>query len=147
MNVFTIVDDFEYPDESSPTKKSRLSAATADYFVLGFHTDEGSDPFSTTAKPDNLKQREKEEFKKDPTKKPTKEPTHAQRLNTLNMTLKEEPVNDSSDDPINKWLRADAHSRLICHASMYDVVFNRLRHPSTVLAQAAAQQRFGIGSQ
>ena len=118
MNVFTIVDNFEYVD-GKMTKQ--LEAAVADYHVIGFHSDADDDPMQTAA----------------PTDAAAKPPMHSDRLDALRMALK-----DTKSGKAPSWVGKPASSRTLCHATMYDVGFDRDPNwtPGKVLAETAGQQ-------
>jgi hypothetical protein len=111
--------DFQYRDKNNNI--SHLRKATADYHVIGYHSDAANDPFTTVANPNA-----------------TSNPTNQDRMDTCKMQLK-----DAASGDAPSWLSQLANnSRIICHASMYDVKFDRnnLDTPADhVPAQTAGQ--------
>jgi hypothetical protein len=119
MNVFSIVDNFSYQDG---TKTSYLQKATADYFVIGWHADSNDDPMTTYPHP------------KDP-KIPT--PVHSTRLKDCRMQI----LNSSTEAGVaSAWLDTSDSSRILSHASMYGVNYDRSKEPDTIGAVAAGQK-------
>jgi hypothetical protein len=110
MNVFSVLDNFEYPDPDNKNQTLHLHSAKADYFVLGFHSDEADDPMTTTPDPNP-----------NPNTKPT---TNSDRLKSCNMVLK-----DGTSTDAKTWLNQPAEARLVCHAAMYDVQYDRTKNP------------------
>ncbi|GAO51691.1 hypothetical protein SAICODRAFT_8951 [Saitoella complicata NRRL Y-17804] len=142
MNVFTMLDNFEYPNPTStdPNHKSHLTQAHADYFVLGYHSQSQDDPLITAGKPATVS------AAGSGTSVHVTEPTNLDRLNTCNMQLKDPILRDSNGNAVQRdgqdvqipWLAQEAQARLLCHAVTYGVNYNRSTQPTTVLAQQAA---------
>lgn len=89
-NVFSMLDNFKYGSIDSP---QYLQAATASYYVIGWHYDEIQDVFNI---PDSVST------------------TLGARLSACNITL---PDGDSS----KAWKKSPTSSRLLCHGAMYSV--------------------------
>ena len=111
-NVFSFVDNFSYTTSSGAT--AYLSQASCDYQVIGWHASADQDPFTT-----------------DPT---VLAPHQADRLNDLQMALK-----SGGTASAVAWLNSSTATRVLCHATMYDVIYNAKTAPSTVKADAAGQ--------
>ena len=92
-NVFSLLDNFEYakPDNS----RGYLTAATADYYVLGWHADESQDPFQNSSGA-----------------------VHQSILNHCLMAL-----STADTDPANSWLGKTDSGRVLCHGAMYTVQY------------------------
>ncbi|KAF2465822.1 uncharacterized protein BDR25DRAFT_154377, partial [Lindgomyces ingoldianus] len=119
MNVFSIVDNFEYTVSSGgKASKVYLKKATADYSIIGWHSTADSDPLTTYQTEDR-----------------ESVPTHSERLSDCRMRVKTIP------DDVQAWLdsKTPAPSRVLCHCSKYGVVFDRAtpKPANTVLANAA----------
>ena len=118
MNVFTILDNFKYKDSNG--KDAFLDSASADYHVVGWHSEDDADPFTTYTDKTN-----------------TKIPKNADRLTDCSMTMK-----DATSGTAPAWLQQQASGRVLCHASMYDVQYNRdkTKQPQHIPAAAAGQK-------
>jgi hypothetical protein len=127
-NVFSMLDDFAYGTSNPP---SRLTEATADYQVIGWHTDEVDDPFTT-----------------DSTIHPV--PSRISRLKALQMRLKAPTISNpdktskipwiETPDFAKTWLGDNAETRVLSHATMYGVHWKSglTGRPTTCLADSAA---------
>lgn len=102
-NVLSIVDTFSYGDDK------KLTAATASYYVVGWHSSVDDDLFTTNG----LKSR-------------------ADRLRDLNMVLKNIVDTD-------KWCQSRDDTRLLCHGALYHVKWNVYSKPQNVLADDYAK--------
>lgn len=111
-NVFSTVDGFEYKDGGT-TK--RLEQATADYYVIGWHSDEKQAPFGYL----------------------NQDVSREERLKSLSMLLK----GDKKDWPsgVSKWLTDKGLARSVCHGAMYNVVWNRNKRPEKIPANQASE--------
>ncbi|KAE8381123.1 hypothetical protein BDV26DRAFT_289826 [Aspergillus bertholletiae] len=111
-NVFSTVDGFEYTDGDT-TK--RLDRATADYYVIGWHSDETQAPFGDLGH----------------------SVSRAERLKALSMLLK----GDKNDWPpgVADWLADKGLARSVCHGAMYNVVWNRNQRPDKIPANQASE--------
>ena len=138
-NIFSMLDDFAYGPTTNP---SRLIEARADYQVIGWHANEGDDPFTT-----------------DPSV--TSIPSRLSRLQALQMRLKAPTTSNpdktglpwvESPDFAKAWLEANASARILTHATMYGVHWKSGLdgRPTKCLADAAAtnfkQQPISIGA-
>ncbi|KAJ2903782.1 uncharacterized protein MKZ38_009348 [Zalerion maritima] len=119
-NIFSMVDNFEYK-VGGETKY--LESAKADYVVIGWHSEDDDDPFTTTT----AALSNDEEV-----------PSHLQRLQDCRFEL---------IDPtgLDNWLNlskepARTDSRIVCHAMMYDVKWDKNALPETVLAEEAGKK-------
>ncbi|KAH8797905.1 hypothetical protein F5884DRAFT_687621 [Xylogone sp. PMI_703] len=116
-NVFSMVDNFMYTkvvnNDGGATKY--LDKASADYYVLGWHSRSGEDPF-TTAIPDV--------------------PSRADRLKDCLMALKA----DRSDIAKNWLTLKESDCRALCHSTMYTVNFDANSAPRHVLADDAGHK-------
>ncbi|KAJ5105024.1 hypothetical protein NUU61_002371 [Penicillium alfredii] len=108
-NVFSTVDGFEYKDGGT-TK--RLEQATADYYVIGWHSDERQAPFGELSQ----------------------EGSREERLKSLSMLLK----GDKKDWP-SDWLTDKGPAGSVCHGAMYNVVWNRNQRPDKIPANQASE--------
>ena len=111
-NVFSFVDNFSYTTSSGAT--AYLTQASCDYQVIGWHADPDQDPFTT-----------------DPS---VTAPPQANRLSDLQMALKY-----GGSASAMAWLSSNASTRVLCHATMYDVAYNATSVPTNVMANNAGQ--------
>ena len=111
MNVFSIVDNFAY---QSGGKTVYLDSATADYHVIGWHSNAANDPFTT-----------------DSSISPDKVPIHSDRMSDCNMTLK-----DPNSGSAAQWIGSSAPTRTLCHASLYGVKYSKTTLPNGVTSLA-----------
>ena len=109
-NVFSIVDNFAFGD---PKKPSYLTTATASYAVIGWHSDSKEDVFSIT---------------------PAGITDLGSRLSSCMMALQ-----DVDSDSVKNWTSNKNGTRLLCHGSLYDVVWDVNNPPGTILADKASQ--------
>lgn len=131
-NVFSIVDNFEYPpDGSDPEKVEYLTEAEASYYVIGWHADENEDLFFG----DQLNA-----AGGDGKEKPKPEPVNRQqRLDRLKLRIKldeglEETKRRKAGDVFKDWLQNTGTTRMLCHGAMYNVRWNRGAKPKNVPA-------------
>ena len=110
-NVFSFLDNFSY---TSGNTTAYLTKASCDYHVIGWHSDANDDPFTTDPK--------------------VTAPPQASRLKDCQMALK----SGGSDSAI-AWLNANNPTRALCHASMYDVMYDLGSTPNNVKANTAGQ--------
>ena len=106
-NVLSIVDNFKYLDSTNNIQY--LQKATCDYFVLGWHSESDHDPMTTSSS--------------------VKPQVHADRLDACQMELKE-----STAQSVKNWLTSSTPTRILCHASMYDVQYDSDHVPKRVPA-------------
>ncbi|KAL8832472.1 MAG: hypothetical protein Q9191_000242 [Dirinaria sp. TL-2023a] len=111
-NVFSFVDNFSYTTASGST--GYLTKAICDYQVIGWHSSSDHDPFTTDPR--------------------VSSPPQANRLQDCQLALK----NGDSASAI-AWLNSNAATRVLCHATMYDVAYDVGSVPPTVLANTAGQ--------
>lgn len=111
-NVFSTVDSFEY--QEGDTIK-RLTKAEADYYVLGWHSDEAHSPFGDM---DDTVSRE-------------------QRLKALSMKLNGDRADWGKD--VTDWLAFKGAAQSICHGAMYNVIWDRNRRPENIPANKASE--------
>lgn len=108
-NVFSIVDNFAYTDAGGT---QYLTAATASYYVIGWHADEDQDLFHMTDNSVTLKQ----------------------RLDACLMAFK-----DPSAPDIPAWAKSSDSANLLCHGAMYDVEWSSIDKPKNVPADGYSQ--------
>jgi hypothetical protein len=108
-NVFSIIDDFEFKSANSTI---HLDSATADYYVLGWHSDPADDPMTTDHS--------------------VTAPVHSDRLDDCNMCLK-----DPSSGSAPSWIASASATRVLCHASMYGVKYSRTAMPDSITSLAS----------
>ncbi|KAF5856161.1 hypothetical protein ETB97_007818 [Aspergillus alliaceus] len=111
-NVFSTVDAFEYK-EGGITK--RLNKAKADYYVIGWHSNETQAPFGDL---DGTISRE-------------------ERLKALSMTLKGDPKDWPKE--VTDWLSYKGPARSVCHGAMYNVTWDRNQRPQNIPANKASE--------
>ncbi|KAF4439607.1 cell surface receptor IPT/TIG domain-containing protein [Fusarium austroafricanum] len=104
-NVFSMLDNFDYVGDDGETHY--LENAKASYYLFGWHSDNKHDPLWD----------EKKQF------------THAERLESLFMTLKDTGIPET-----NAWLNSKDSARLCCHGAMYDVTWDHANKPANVPA-------------
>lgn len=139
-NVFSMLDNFAYDQNGGC-----LTEARADYQVIGWHSDQGDDPFSTDSTI-------------------SIPPSHMSRLQALEMRLKAPVISNpdkassntvpwiESPDFGSTWLSDNAQTRLLTHGTMYGVHWKGgpTGRPGTCLADAAAanfkKQPISIGA-
>lgn len=107
-NVFSMLDNFEYPDPQDKKKSLYLDKASASYYLIGWHEDNASDPLW-----DN-----------------SGEITHDTKLQALFMSIKA----GADSDEIKTWLAATDPARLCIHGAMYDVNWDHSSKPQHVPA-------------
>lgn len=117
-NVFSIRDNYMFPGKDSKSQDIPvyLSEATADYVVIGWHSQAPDDPF--TAPGGGIFQG-----------------TLISRLPELFMSL----TWDSNPDTARIQKNDTSSARLLCHSSIYDVHFRRSGSPTTVKADDAGK--------
>ncbi|KAK0732481.1 hypothetical protein B0T21DRAFT_369068 [Apiosordaria backusii] len=130
-NVFSIVDNFEY------AKDQYLTAASASYYVLGWHSKTQTDLFQP----------------EDPTQE-LLDQTRRELLSALNMEIKgtvkkktKEPkvTGGGSDKPIeipdaiNNWLKSKVPTFTLCHGAMYSVKWDVNKAPENIPADHFAE--------
>jgi hypothetical protein len=93
-NVFSIIDDMSYTPADEPLKY--LTAATASYYVIGWHADDSNDPFNAS----------------------TSTGTLAELLSQLRLD-----VDASEQTAFSSILNATAKARTLCHGAMYSVKY------------------------
>lgn len=105
-NVFSMLDTFGYnqvkDQDGRVVSRDRLSKATADYYVIGWHSNDKDDVLYTTA---GVERRE--------------------RLAKLSLLLSEK-LADSTE-----WLGDKADARIVCHGAMYGVQWDATTKPRT----------------
>ncbi|KAF3055929.1 hypothetical protein GL218_07121 [Daldinia childiae] len=106
-NVFSILDNFEYADESG--KPQYLCYAKANYYLLGWHWKDDTDPLWNS----------------------TKFTAHGASLESLFMKMKGA---DENPDDWSDWLNDTSQLRALCHGAMYDVVWDEDKKPATTPA-------------
>ncbi|TWU71092.1 hypothetical protein ED733_002782 [Metarhizium rileyi] len=111
-NVFSILDNFEYQGPNQET--CYLDAATASYYLFGWHSDKSTDPLWD----------------------PEKRYTHEQRLGALFMTL----ADTGKQDTTETWLKSSDPARLCLHGAMYDVKWDQANKPASVPADDFSQR-------
>ncbi|KAA8903424.1 hypothetical protein FN846DRAFT_55200 [Sphaerosporella brunnea] len=99
-NVFSIVDNFSYPDPKDPTKKKYLESAKASYYVIGWHPDGKDDPLHNP------------------------KPSRADRVGACLMEL-----SNTAAPEVAKWLESDESARILCHGAMYNVEWDVKNKP------------------
>lgn len=112
-NVLSIVDNFEYFEKADDKEKAKLKPpgsgkyldkATADYYLVGWHSSDATDPiWDSTGK-----------F------------THADKLQAIFMDLKETGISDTGD-----FLKSNAPARLCLHGALYDVHWDKAGKPES----------------
>lgn len=113
-NVLSVVDNFAYGDN-----QYHLEKATADYFVVGWHSDQADDPFHCQSQ--------------------SPEPTVSDRLDSCMMKLAD-CTHTTSFDP-KTWLEGSLSSRkarVAVHGSIYGVEWDKGSLPGHVPANLAA---------
>jgi hypothetical protein len=123
-NVFSIIDSFEY--KRADGSKTYLDSATADYYVVGWHTNPTKDLFTTI-------------------QAKNKQP-HEDGLASCFMELKDESAKEALD-----WLASSDDSRLFCHSSMCRVNSDVAKTPGTLVGHDAGtafshKQPIAVGS-
>ncbi|KAK9444056.1 hypothetical protein VB005_02348 [Metarhizium brunneum] len=111
-NVFSTLDNFEYQGPNQET--CYLDAASASYYLFGWHSDSSSDPLWD----------------------PMERYTHEQRLDALFMTL----ADTGSPDVTQAWLQSKVPARLCLHGAMYDVKWDHENKPASVPADDFSQR-------
>ncbi|KAL9610371.1 MAG: hypothetical protein Q9167_004911 [Letrouitia subvulpina] len=111
-NVFSFLDNFSYTTSSGAT--AYLTKASCDYQVIGWHSDANQDPFTTDPR--------------------VTAPPHVNRLNDCQMALK-----SGESDSTTAWLRSSNPTRVLCHATMYDVAYDATSVPPNIKANTAGQ--------
>ena len=111
-NVFSFIDNFNYTTSGGAT--AYLTKAICDYEVIGWHSDANQDPFTT-----------------DPS---VTAPPHVNRLSDCQMAMK-----DGGSASAIAWLNSTTGTRVLCHATMYDVAYDAGNSPVNVQANTAGQ--------
>lgn len=111
-NVFSFLDNFSYTSSGGAT--AYLTKASCDYQVIGWHSDANQDPFTTDQR--------------------VTAPPHVNRLNDCQMALK-----SADSDTAIAWLGSSNPTRVLCHATMYDVAYDAASVPPNVKANTAGQ--------
>jgi hypothetical protein len=109
-NVFGMLDNFAYAGEDG--SQHYLNKAKASYYLLGWHKDDATDPLYDA----------------------TNDFTHAEKLDSLSMTLTESGI----DEVTKAWLESHDPARLCCHGAMYDVKWDHDSKPASVPADKYA---------
>lgn len=112
-NVFSTLDNFSYTTKDS-LDLQYLDAASASYYLVGWHSKENTDPLW------NLGQGI----------------TRAERLEALFMALKDTGIPDIT----NSWLQSGMPTRLCCHGAIYNVNWNHDKKPDSVPADDYAKR-------
>ncbi|KAK2459390.1 hypothetical protein APHAL10511_008595 [Amanita phalloides] len=114
INVFSILDNFAYEDNGIKYVKQ----ATANYYVMGWHSDPKDDPFCPPQEASNL--------------------LHAARLEGCYMKLTE-----TQSDKADNWLRAPLSeeniTKVLIHGALYQVQWDEGAKPSAVPADNIAK--------
>lgn len=120
-NVFSTLDTFAYQTQGANGQSidANLTAASASYYVLGWHSNPQDDPLGSL----------------NPSANPPV--TRAARLSSLSMTLDGDPASWPQD--IQDWMAAVDPAAVMCHGAMYDVVWDVTKPPPNVPANQAAQ--------
>lgn len=105
-NVFSLLDTFEYEDSNGKLKC--LSKLTANYYVVGWHSDSDHDLFDISADTNT---------------------TLGERLKNLRMKLRNE-----GSQTIKDCLASSEGRRLLCHGAIYNVRYDIDRQPDTIPA-------------
>ncbi|KAI1746877.1 hypothetical protein F4782DRAFT_523061 [Xylaria castorea] len=102
-NVLSVLDNFEY---GSGDNVKYMQSATADYYVIGWHTLADQDPFTIT----------------DRTTK------RSQRLETFQMRFNEKSKDGAS------WSAPSKSGQTVCHGTMYKVEWDQEKRPQNIPA-------------
>lgn len=124
-NVFSLLDTFSYTDSTpgQPPTTKHLSKATANYYVIGWHSDPIHDLFHVDLPPPI-------------NGKPAAKQTHQDLLKSLMMQLKNGSTDDAKD-----WLAAAAdHGRTVLTGAMYEVHWDTGSPPARIPAKEAAEK-------
>ncbi|GAW24015.1 hypothetical protein ANO14919_135940 [Xylariales sp. No.14919] len=106
-NVFSILDNFAYDGETSG-QTEYLDKADASYYLLGWHSTDGTDPLWDGGG----------------------KYSHSERLESLFMTL----VDSGIPEITEPWLDSSAPARLCFHGALYDVKWDHGSKPKSVPA-------------
>ncbi|KAI8207723.1 hypothetical protein K4K52_002066, partial [Colletotrichum sp. SAR 10_76] len=113
-NVFSMLDNFQYMD--SRGKPAYLSHAESSYYLIGWHYNEGVDPFWNTS---SVK--------------------HQDILESLSMNL--QPFAQHPESQAN-WLSDAKPARLVCHGAMYNVKYDLDNKPGEILGKITPADEF-----
>ncbi|KAH8693994.1 hypothetical protein BGW36DRAFT_430016 [Talaromyces proteolyticus] len=111
-NVFSTVDAFEYKEGETI---KRLNKAKADYYVIGWHSNDTQGPFGDL---DDTISRE-------------------ERLRALSMELKGDPKDWPKE--VTVWLSKKEVACSVCHGAMYNVIWDRNKRPENIPANKASE--------
>lgn len=110
-NVFSMLDNFGYTGADG--NPAYLTAATASYYVIGWHSDATKDPLYMTPPPPP----------------PPPAPTRGDRLSSLQMQF-----TDPKNASVPPWTLETTSSRIICHGAIYTVLWDAANKPKHVPA-------------
>ncbi|KAI1359327.1 hypothetical protein F5Y08DRAFT_84315 [Xylaria arbuscula] len=102
-NVLSVLDNFEY---NSGGDVKYMQSATADYYVIGWHTSTVQDPFTIN----------------------DETTTRSQRLQTFQMGLSEKSKDGAS------WSKLLKSGQTVCHGAMYTVEWDQDKRPQNIPA-------------
>jgi hypothetical protein len=117
--VFSIVDSFAYLDAGSPDIR-HLTAATADYFVIGWHSNPKDGPLPP---------------KKLPNSKEDRLMTLEERLSALMLSLDRGTGPDAAQ--IEKLLESEDAAQVVLHGAIYNVRYDANTKPRSLADEAA----------
>lgn len=106
-NVLSMIDSFSY--QPTPTTVNYCTKASADYFVIGWHSDGRDDPFINIPKDSNL----------------------AAKLSSLMLNLNLEPNHTPDDNKLSGSIRS------LNHGAIYNVAYNRAQKPPSTADDTA----------
>jgi hypothetical protein len=109
-NVFSIIDPLQYGKDAQGNPLA-VTTATVSYSVLGWHPSELQDPLGGLD--------------------PSMNVTRGDRLAALNMVLDRAGPDGSS---VDNWLDSKTPTRVVCHGSMYQVLWDNSSKPPIVPA-------------
>ena len=112
-SVFSIVDAFAYQDAGNPATQY-LTSATADYFVIGWHSKSKDDPLGSG-----------------------NTGTLRGKLASLFLDLDTEKLDKPESDKIENLLKSRAPSRVLLHGAIYSVKFDVTGKPRSLADEAA----------
>ncbi|RDB23649.1 hypothetical protein Hypma_009192 [Hypsizygus marmoreus] len=115
-NVFSMIDNFAYDDSTGGT--AYLQSATANYYVMGWHSDANDDPCHLFDQQIPY-------------------PTHADRLDACFMQLA--GTSDDTDNWMKSSLSLNEPTRVITHGALYDVEWQANGKPGNVPADVIAR--------
>lgn len=112
-SVFSIVDAFAYQDAGNATTQY-LTSATADYFVIGWHSDSRDDPLGDADAG-----------------------TLRSKLSSLFLDLDTSKLDPAESKKIDDMLYSRAPSRVLLHGAIYNVKFDVNSKPRSLADEAA----------